>query len=402
MPIQTTSNPSTNAYRTKYSMAYLEAIRGKRRVYDKYAVNIGDERLNIEKTGTWLASTFQFNFASDMTPATSEISQTVDIVPQVLRDATSTITTTSRGDALQWAEAVDIRAFTPYGKARYSALGENMMESIDLLAQVAALTGGLVRRPAARASLDAGTSGHRFTDAAISAMGARVKALKCPPFANGGLMVTVHTDAFYDLIQGGNVVTIAQQVRPDILMRQELAKWGDFSIDATAFAKVFGAAGADNASVVATTLNGAVNALATSIVVASASNIVAGAQLTIGTEETGDTHHPTNEIVFVDDSYTSGTTIPIIGEGANGGLRFDHSTGAAVRNADNAYPAVFGGRSLIKAFAPETGAYGQTVGPLESGILKQFRSLGWKAYLGYGLVAENYIARSEHSSSLQA
>jgi hypothetical protein len=277
-----------------------------------------------------------------------------------------------------------------------------MMESLDLLAATAALTGGFVRRPAARASLDAGTSGHLFTDTAISKMAARVKALKCPTFANGKLMATVHTDLFYDLIQGGNVVTIAQQVKPDILMRQELASWGDFSIDATAYAKVFGAAGADNASVVATTLSSAANALATSIVVASASNIVAGAQLTIGTEETGDDHHPTNEIVFVDDSYTSGTTIPIIGEGANGGLRFDHSSGAGVRNADNAYPAVFGGRSLIKAFAPETREFGLTVGPKVSGVLDQFKSLGWKWYGGYGLVAENYIARSEHASSLQA
>lgn len=402
MPQQTTSNPTTNAYRTKYSMDYLEAIRGKRRVYDKYAVNIGDERLNIEKTGTWLASTFQFNFASDMNPAVSAISEVADVVPQVLRDATGTITTTSRGDALQWSEAVDIRAYTPYGKARYSALGENMMESIDLLAATAALTGGNVRRPAARASLDAGTSGHRFTDTAIAIAQARVKALKCPPFQDGGLMCTIHTDLFYDLVQGGNVVTIAQQVRPDILMNQSLGKWGDFSIDATAFAKVFGAAGADNASNVATTLSSAANALATSIVVASATNIVAGMQLTIGTEETGDTHYPTNEIVFVDDSYTSGTTIPIVGEGANGGLRFDHASGVAVRNADNAYPAVFGGRSLIKAFAPETGAFGVTVGPQETGVLKQFRTLGWKAYLGYGLVAENYIFRSEHSTSLQA
>lgn len=401
MSIQTTSSPSTNAYRTKYSGDYLEAIRGKRRVYDKYAVGIGDSQFNMEKNG-WLAGTYQFNFASDMTPATSTISQTVDVVPQLLRDATATITTTSRGDALQWAEAVDIKAYTPYGKARHSALGENMMESLDLLASAAALTGGNVKRPAARASLDAGTSAHRFTDAAIATAQARVKALKCPPFANGKLMVTIHTDLFYDLIQGGNVVTIAQQVKPDILMNQQLASWGDFSIDATAFAKVFGAAGADNASVVATTLSSAATALSTSIVVASASNIVAGAQLTIGTEETGDTHQPLNEIVFVDDSYTSGTTIPIIGEGANGGLRLDHASGVAVRNADNAYPAVFGGRSLIKAFAKETNEFGQVVGPLESGILKQFRSLGWKWYGGYGLVAESYIFRSEHSTSLQA
>ena len=401
MSIQTTSSPSTNAYRTKYGANYLEAITGKRRVYDVYTVPVGDSKFAMEQNG-WLASTYQFNFASDMTPATSAISQTVDITPQVLRDATSTITTTSRGDALQWAEAVDIQAYTNYGRARYTALGENMMESVDLLARDAALTGDFVKSPAARASLDAGTAGHRFTDATIAAAQARIKGLHCPAFENGQLMVTVHTDAFYDLIQGGNVVTIAQQVRPEILMKQQLASWGDFMINATAFAKVFGAAGADNASNVATTLNGAVNALGLSIVVASASNIVAGMQLTIGTEETGDTHYPTNEIVYVQNDYTSGTTIPIVGEGSNGGLRFDHSTGAGVRNADNAYPAVYGGRSLIKAFANEHGEYGEVIGPKQSGILNQFRSLGWIWYGGVGLVAENYIFRSEHASSLQA
>jgi hypothetical protein len=400
MPIQNTTNLS-NAVRAKYDGMYLRALMA-RRVYDMYAVGIGETLKRLEQ-GDWLASSYIYNFLSDMTPATSAISQSVDIIPQVLRDATGSITPTSRADALQWAEALDLQAYTDYGVARFEAIGKNEMESIDLLAQSAALTGGLVKRPAARASLDAGTSGHRFTDTAIAQMGARVKALKCPTFDNGNLMVTVHTDAFYDLIQGGNVVTIAQQVRPEILQTQSLGKWGDFTINATAWAKVFGAAGADNASSVATTLGSAANALATSVVVASATNIVAGMQLTLGTEETGDTHYATNEIVFVDDSYTSGTTIPVIGEGANGGLRFDHSSGAGVRNADNAYPAVFGGKaSLVKVFANEIGEFGSAPILKESGVVNQFSTLGWKFYGGYGLIADNYIARSEYSSSLQA
>jgi hypothetical protein len=400
MPIQTTTNLS-NAVRAKYDGEYLEALM-LRRVYDLYAVAIGELLRKLE-AGPWLASSYIYNFLSDMTPSTSAISQTVDIIPQVLRDATGSVSPTSRADALQWSEALDLQEYTGYGSARFKAVGKNEMESIDLLAQLAALTGGLVRRPAARASLDAGTSGHRFTDTAIATMGARVKSLKCPPFDNGSLMVTVHTDPFYDLIQGGNVVTIAQQVRPEILQQQKLGQWGDFTINATPWAKVFGSAGADNASNVATTLSGNENALDKSIVVASASNIVAGMQLTIGTEETGDTHYPTNEVVVVDDAYTSGTTIPIIGEGANGGLRFDHSSGAAVRNADHVYPAVFGGKaSLVHVYAQEIGEFGSAPILKESGVVNQFSTLGWKYYGNYGLVADNYIARSEHSSSLQA
>lgn len=400
MPIQTTSNLS-NAVRAKYDSEYLEALM-LRRVYDMYAVAIGETLRKLEQ-GAWLASSYVYNFLSDMTPSTSAISQTVDIIPQVLRDATGSISPTSRADALQWSEALDLQEYTGYGSARFKAVGKNEMESVDLLAQAAALTGGLVKRPAARASLDAGTTGHRFTDTVIAQMAARVKQLKCPTFDNGSLMVTVHTDAFYDLLQGGNVVTIAQQVRPEILMQQKLAQWGDFMINPTPWAKIFGAAGADNASSVATTLGAAANALATTITVASASNIVAGQQLTIGTEETANTFYPTNEIVFVDDSYTSGTSIPIIGEGANGGLRFDHASGAAVRNADNAYPAVFGGQaSLVHVYAEEIGQYGSTPILKESGVVNQFSTLGWKYYGNYGLVADNYIARGEYSSSLQA
>lgn len=400
MAIQTTNNLA-NAVRAKYDAEYLEALMA-RRVYDMYAAGIGETLRKLE-AGPWLASSYIYNFLSDMTPSTTAISQTVDIIPQILRDATGSVSPTSRADALQWSELLDLQEYTGYGSARFKAIGKNEMEAIDLLAQDAALSGELVRRPAARASLDAGTAGHNFTDAAIAKMGAQVKQIKAPLFDNGSLVVTVHTDAFYDLLQGGNVLTIATQLRPEILINQSLGQWGDFSINATAFAKVFGAAGADNASVVATTLSTSANALATEIVVASASNIVAGAQMTVGTEETGATHYADNEIVYVADSYTSGTTIPIVGEGANGGLRFDHGSGTAVRNADNVYPAVFGGKaSLVKVFASEIGEFGSAPILKESGIVNQFSTLGWKFYGNYGLVAENYIARGEYSSSLQA
>lgn len=400
MPIQTTSN-LTNAVRAKYDSEYLEALM-MRRVYDLYSQPIGETLRKLEQ-GPWLASSYIYNFLSDMNPATSAISETQDITPQVLRDATGSITPTSRADALQWSEALDLQNYTGYGSARFRAVGKSEMESVDMLAQEAALQGKLVKRPAARASLDAGTSGHRFVDTAIAQMATRIKTLKCPPFADGSLMCTIHNDPFYDLLQGGNVVTIAQQIRPEILMQQKLAQWGDVTINPTAWAKVFGGAGADNASNVATTLSAAANALAKTITVASASNIVAGQQLTIGTEETGNTFYPTNEIVFVDDTYTSGTSIPIIGEAANGGLRFDHASGAAVRNADHAYPAAFGGRaSLVKVYAEEIGEYGSEPILKQSGVVNQFSTLGYKFYGGYGRVAENYIARGEYSCSLQA
>ena len=59
------------------------------------------------------------------------------------------------------------------------------------------------------------------------------------------------------------------------------------------------------------------------------------------TVETGSTLYPKNERVKFVSADTA--TCIIIGEGANGGLRFDHATTGVVSNADSAYTIVFGG-----------------------------------------------------------
>lgn len=137
--------------------------------------------------------------------------------------------------------------------------------------------------------------------------------------------------------------------------------------------------------------------------VASSTNVAAGQRLLIGTKETANTHFPTNEQVWVSDSYSSGTTVPIIGEGANGGLRFDHASGETVSNSDNVYPVLFGGpTSMAKAFDAETGEYGMVVGPEVTGRLQQFKTLGFKVYIGYGRWVESWLLRGEFSSSVDA
>lgn len=403
MAIQTTSNIS-NAVRTKYTAKYLEAAM-LQRLYDQLAMPIGAAQYDLE-SGSWLGTSYTFGFLSDMNPATAAISQTADITPQILRDATSTITPTSRADAIQWAEAVTINAYTNYGASAFEKVGKAMMESVDILARDAALQGGLVVRGAARASLDAGTAGHRFSDSAIATAGAMVETLKAVPYQDAGspwYVAIVHPDAYYDLINGGNVLSIAQYQKANILMNQELGMWGKFRLVVSPWAKVFAGAGAANGTAVGTTLSAAANALALQVAVTSATNITVGRTLLIGTAETANTHYPTNERVRVSALYTSGTTVDIIGEGANGGLRFDHANGSTVSNADNVYPVAYGGvGSLIKVFANETGEFGTPVGPKEDGVVNQFRTLGYKFYGGYGRVAENRILRGEYASSLDA
>jgi hypothetical protein len=356
----------------------------------------------------FVGSTYTYNFLSDMTPGTSAISQTVDVTPQILRDAVTTITPTSRADAIQWAEAVEIQAYTNYGASAFQKVGKAAMEALEILAYTAALTGGLKAPGTARASLDAGTAGDRWTDAAIAKAAARVGTLKCPPLMISGqkrLLAISHPDAFYDLFSGGNVVSVGLYQDKALIFDpyNELGEMHGFKLLISPWAKVFGAAGADNASVVATTLSGAELALDLQVVVASATNVTVSQYMTIGTEETGNTMQPQNELVVVDAAYVSGTTVDLVGEASNSGIRFDHASATAVRNADNVYPVAYGGpSSLVKIFSNQIGQYAEVVGPKEDGIVNQFRTLGYKWYGGYGLIADNYIIRGEYASSVQA
>ena len=397
MAIQTTSNLS-NSIRVQYIEDYLEAAMAER-VYDQIALPVGKDMAELKR-----GSSVQVDFLSDMSPGVTAISETTDITPQTLRDATASITPTSRGEALQASELLMIQAYTNYGKKMYEKVGKNMMESIDLLACAAATQGSLVNRVTARASLDAATATHKASDSAFSDAQSELLSLKVPGFKVEGGQVwaaIMHPYVFHDIREGGNVDSIGLYQDQGIHLNWELGKIGNFRLVVSPWAKVFGGAGDDNTSSASTTLADAADALDTTILVSSASNLSSGLWLTIGTEETANTHYSTNERVkYVS---ASGTIITIVGEGPNGGLRFDHASGVAVRNADSVYTIVFGGPgSLAKLYANEVGEFGQTVGPDRSGLLDQFVSLGWKFYGGYGRMSESYVLRGEYSCSREA
>lgn len=407
MAIQTTSN-LTNSIRTQYKSKYLEGAM-RNRLYDQFAIPYNEFNSDgMTMQDLMRSSSIQVNFLSDMSPGTTAISETSDVTPQTLRDATASVTWTSRGEALQWSEKLDISAYTDYTARAYDRVGGNAMESIELLAEAAACQGSWVERLVARASLDAGTSTHRASDAIFRKYHAMMLSLKVPGFINEAgeantWMAVTHPFVFHDIAESGNVDSIGLYQDKGIHLNFELAQLGPFRLVVSPFAKVFGGAGADHDTNVATTLGSAATALGTTIVTADdvSSDIADGLMWTIGTEETANTFYPTNERVKILSAST--TTLTILGEGPNGGLRFDHDAGVAVRNADSVYTIVFGGpQSLVKVFATDVGEYGDTVGPKVTGTLDQFNTLGWKYYGQYGRIAENRLLRYECSTSYEA
>lgn len=401
MAIQTTSFQSS-AVGTRYALRYQRGAK-QYRYYDQFAGNLmSDSQFNME-TRRGMGTTYTFAFASRLTPGTTAISETADVVPQIIRDATSTISTTSLGEAVKWSQLLTVESYMDEWAQRSEVVGINAMESIENQAIAAALQGNLVVRGAARASLDAGTAGHNFTEAAVWNAGAFLSDLKAPQYVDEtgqkSWMCLIHTDATYDLVHGGNLVNVALYQDKMLLLNGEVGRISDFRLIATPFAKVFYGAGAANGSSNASTLNDtSALALDLNFVETSSTNNSAGRHLTVGTVETANTFYPTNETV----RYVSGTTtVTFVGAGANGGFRFDHANGETVNNSDNVYPALYGsGESLVKAYANDVGEFGQMVGPLTDGLLQQWQSLGWKWFGGYGRVSENRLIRGEYSSSL--
>ncbi len=401
--MSTTSNLS-NALRVRYEASYLEAAKYNR-LYDQFAFPASADREKLQRQ-----TSVTLNFLSDMDIGTQTISETVDVNIQTLRDATVTISPTSRGEVLSDSEKLLLESYTDYAAMRFGVIGKNQGETVDKLAEAAMLQGSLVARAAARASLDAGTTGQYLTNDAIGEVGTRLAMMKVPSFVDGNTLMGVTMPRYLavmgpapyaDLRGAGDVVNVAVYQDKRIILNRELGEIDDFRLIVSPWAKTFYGAGADNAAAVGTTLNGAVSALAKTVIVTANTNIAVGQRIAIGTEETANTHYAGNEIVEV--TSISGTTMGVAGEGANGGLRFDHATLEAVRNADSVYTVAYGGpMSVAKVFASDVGEFGQVVGPYKTGNLEQFINLGWKWYGNYGRISESWLIRGEYTSAIDA
>lgn len=390
----------SNAVRARYLADYLEGVFPER-LYDQLATPIAKDMSRVAE-----GSSVTVNFLSSMQPGTTAISEVTDITPQTLTDATASLTPTSRAEGLKASELLMLQSYTDYGAKRYKRVGENMMETVDILARNAATQGSWVEREVARESLDAGSTGHRADDAIFLEISGMMQTMKVPGYKdpkNGGKthMAITHPHVYHDILKSGNVVEISKYQNQSILFNHELGSLSGFRFVVSPWAKVFMGAGADNAKVVDTVCANAISPLDLVFTISNTSSLDQGKYLVVGTEETGNTHYPKNEQV----KYVSDTSkvVTIIGQGADGGFRYSHDAGTSVRNADSVYTIIIGGpESLAKVYQPEIGVFGQIIGPRRAGSADQWVELFWKWYGGYGRIRENGILRYEVSVSAEA
>ena len=402
MAIQATTN-LTNSIRTQYVADYLDRIYGMR-VYDQLAQPVP----GITPAEAIKGSSVQIDYLSSMNLGVTRISQTADMTPQILYDTTASATSTTRGEALQWAEALDIQVYTDYAARRVAKLADNALESIEVLAAAAATQGSWVERAAARESLTAGTASHRASDSIFRKMQGRMLRLRVPGFINDSGEANVFSaimapEPWHDICESGNVDAIGTYQDKGIHLNFELGQIGPFRLVVSPFAKVFMGVGATNASSCVSTLSTATSKLATSFTAATdQSGTAITVPWTIGSVETGNIHYPENEQIMVT-TFSSSLVTGFVGTGENGGLRFAHAAGSTLVNRDSVYTIVFGGpESLYKLYAPEVGEFGEVVGPKKWGLADQWTSIAWKFYGGYGRLTENLLVRGEYSTSYEA
>ena len=405
MTVQTTSN-LTDSIRTQYVADYLDRIYGQR-LYDQIAAPIA----GISPEQAIQGSTVQVDYLSSMSLGTSTISQTADMTPQILYDTTASTSVTSRGEALQWSENLDIQVYTDYAARRIAKIADNAIESIEVIANAAATQGTFVERAAARASLDAGTASHRASDAFFRKMHGQLLAQKVPGFINENMEANVwaaimHPKVFHDISESGNVDAIGTYQEKGIHLNFELAQVGPFRLVVSPNAKVFFGAGSANANTFVTDLATATSPLNTAFTLTDTpTNATAcfNVPFTVGTIETGDTHYPTNEQIIISSAVTDTVCDVFVGTGENGGLRYARTTSDTVVNHDSVYTIVLGGpASTYKLYAPSVGEFGEVVGPKTSGLAEQFSSVAWKWYGNYGRLTENLLLRGEFSTSYEA
>lgn len=393
----------SNSLRDRYTDMYEREVYYNV-LYDQLAVPFSDLTKATRANDT---SGLQFRFLSKMDIPTTNISETVDLTPQALKDATASISKVSRAAALQISEQLELQNFlTNYMAKMTAANAENAAETIDLLARDAATQGTMLSRATARASLDAGTTGHNLTEARMLGAANRLAQLKCPMFIGIGdnpptkrWAAITNPFAFADLRRDGNISNVGDYQRAGIHLNWELAEFGPYRIIVSPWAKILYGAGIAGADAVSTTLNAATTKLATTLTVASNTHVDQCenvAWLNVGTAETANTHYVDNERVWV--TGFTGSTATIVGEGPNGGLRFSHPATTPVTNNDSVHTVVIGGpESLVKVYAPSVGEFGEIVGPKRDGIVDQFWTLGWKWWGGYGRISENRLMRIEVS-----
>lgn len=380
-----------------------------------------------ELSGARKGSTINIRFQQRLPISTQTINEKADITPRVVNDNITAISINEYGDAVQYSQFLEYVQMGDARKEVGKAIADQQVGSLDRLAGRNYYEGNAMVMFAngntARSGLDATNDTLKSSGVGMGFVSAAIAALRgqgAPGFSSDSngqekYATVVHTSVAQDIPETAGYLPALQYGGKMTLFNGELAEVRGLRFTESVQGKVYPGAGTTAQG--ATTLNGAVVAGATTIVVTSATGFAVGDFITLGTLEDGvtvtkedgtggTTPAATQRLETVLVTAVASTTLTVLGMGyASGaaqtpGLRYAHPSGEAVTEAAQvAAIPVFGPSSVMKAYAVPAGPFGQAVvsGPYD--VLQRFHNVGWKATVGWAKTMGLWTVRLEVACS---
>jgi N4-gp56 family major capsid protein len=333
-----------------------------------------------------------------MTPRPAALDQSNDVTPQTTTDTAVSISIAEYGDVLSLSGMMEAESYTDSHKAAAETVANNFTDTTEIIIRNAFIAGTNIYRPlnVARTALGSAVTSHPLTYNHLTQIAARCRSLNMPGWG---------TDDQYAALIPSQLVPALQNDTQWLALAEynggkgaygnvfagEVGQLAGFRFSASPWGKVYWGGGLVAGA--STTLNGAVTAGDTSIVVSNASSIAVGDELRIGLVETADT-----ETVLV--SSIDSTTIGVMGAGSddtNMGLHYSHATGAVVIECQSVGSMlVIGDRSVGMYYSPKTGPDSSIKVTVPSTRLPdRFTDFSWRLIAGWGVIAQKYLLRAE-------
>ncbi len=324
----------------------------------------------------------------DSDDAAARLPEKDDIVATALTDSAISVTPFEYGRRVSVTSLLRFQSHIKTREATAKLVGNNMTDTVEKAIRRGILGGTNVFMPnnnVVRTGLDATNDLVSF--AFLSQLVSLAQSMGIEPIGQEFVAV-IHPALEPDIIGLTEVKGIGYNY-PEPLYKGEMARLCGIRFIRSRFGKLYLGGGTPAQS--ATTLNGAVAAGATTVIVTSAAGLAAGDFITIGTLETAGAEQV--QILAV-----AANTLTIKGAGnaaANFGLKGAHANLTPVIESPNAAAICLLGANSVKGiYGANTGKYGKSVIKENIDSLNRMLSLGWYWYGGIGIVPK-YVLRGE-------
>lgn len=346
-------------------------------------------------------------------PSITAISQTADVTPVTFGDNVVTITPDMYGQAVQLSQKLSLEAFSDVEKAAAENVARDAADTRDRLARAKACWGNVVKYggdATSRITLESSaTTKDELAFANWLTAVAHLTGNDQPKLSDAaGVGAIISHQTYADQIDDGTIILVGEYsagAYPFILNGEIGTHIAGVRVIVSDFAKVYHAAGTSLAgadggpTTAALGTSGASQGGTTLETNATISSLGLGDYLAIGTVETSTAvaDQPENESVYVT-AGTNSTSITIVGAGPNGGFLFDHAAATPVTGHYQVHASLFFTRDalgMVYTNDDGLGPDGLIIPPEKTGLLKQFNTLAWKGFWGFGLMSENRVLRHE-------